>query len=205
MKATFGMSVLALLLATSCNNETKTSDKETKEPRMESFTNDKDAAKQQLFLRFTDELATDSSIVYTAKSLYDNDTVGVQIEVLNNIKPGINKEGYPEKSGFVKGNIKFSSIGVESDNLVHALSSIFNIPATAGMTQNIILPTVFSSNKEVVDLSKPGTYSFKLFLDNAKGEPAEVFAVVDTYRKSFEISEKDSTYRAQILSAFEGK
>jgi len=82
------------------------------------------------------------------------------------------------------------------------LSSIFNIPATSGMTQNIITPTVFSSNKEAVVLSKPGTYSFKLFLDNTKGEPAEIFAVVDTYRKSFEISEKDSTYRAQILRCY---
>jgi hypothetical protein len=44
-----------------------------------------------------------------------------------------------------------------------------------------------------------------LFFDNEQGEPAEVFVIVDTYRKSLEITEKDSTFRKQLLSAFEGK
>jgi hypothetical protein len=69
----------------------------------------------------------------------------------------------------------------------------------------VLLTTVFSSNKGEVDLTKNATYSFKLFFDNEQGEPAEVFVIVDTYRKSLEITEKDSTFRKQLLSAFEGK
>lgn len=205
MKSILGISVLTVLFATGCNNSsTNTADK-TQGFKIEQLSSNKDAEKQQLFLRFTEETNTDSSTVYVAKSLFDKDTVGLRIEVLNDIQPGINKEGRPVESGFVKGAIKLSSIGAESDAFVQALSSLFNVPTTGGMTTNVIVPTVFSSNNDVVDLGKSGTYSFKLFLDNEKGEPAELFAVVDTYRKAFELSEKDPSFRGQVLAAFEGK
>lgn len=205
MKSIFSISLLALILATSCDNSTKSTDKKSKEPSIQQLSNDKMAAKQQLFLHLADVSDNDSSKIYLAKSLFNEDTVAVQVEVRKNIQPGINKDGKPVKDGFVKGSVKLSSVGLESDNLVKAMASLFNIPATGGMTQDVILPTVFSSNTGVVDLSKPATYSFKMFLDNKQGEPAEVFAVVDTYKKTFVISEKDSIYRKGILSAFEGK
>jgi len=175
-----------------------------KGPSIEQLTNYPEADKQQLFFRMVEELHTDSSVIYTVKSTFEQDTVGLKVEVLKNIHPGINSSGQVDADrGFVSGSIKLSSVGEESDNFVKALGKMFKLSTDGKMTSSVILPTVFSSNKEVVDLDKNGTYSFKLFFENQRGEPAELFANVDTYRRSFEISEKDSSFRAQLLSAFE--
>ncbi|MFD2556141.1 hypothetical protein [Sphingobacterium tabacisoli] len=206
-----GLGVAAAVTMASCNNtgqgnKTNTADSTKNTPTIEQLTNNAEAAKQQLFLRFTEEISTDSSMVYVAKSLFDKDTVGLKIEVLKDIKPGLTNDGkVDEKAGFVKGAIKFSSIGASSDAFVKALGTMFKQPTSNKMTDQVILPTVFSSNKTAVDLTKPSTYSFKLFFENGAGEPAEVFGVVDTYRKAFEFSEKDSTFRKQFVAAFEGK
>lgn len=200
-----GLALIGSIFATSCNNSSGNKEADSGKHTIENLTNNVNAEKQTLFLRFVEENKTDSSMIYIGKSLFENDTVGLQIEVLNNIKPGINAEGRPVEEGFFEGVIKLSSIGAESDAFVKALGKMFKISDVTGMTNEVLLPTVFSSNKEVSDLSKSSTYSFKLFFPNSKGEPAEVFASVDTYKKAFQISEKDSTYRAQLLSAFEGK
>lgn len=199
-----GLGVVALIL-TSCNNSS-TDKQKTSERTLEVLTNDVNATKQQFFLRLVDEQQTDSSVIYNAKSVFEDDTVGLQVEILKNIEAGVTSDGkIDESKGFVKGSIKLSSIGVYSDNLVKALGTIFQLPSSGKMTNQTIDPLVFSSNKVSVDLAKQGTYSFKLFLDNSVGTEAELFAVVDTYRKSFEMSEKDSTFRAHLISAFEGQ
>ncbi|WP_164112558.1 MULTISPECIES: hypothetical protein [Sphingobacterium] len=206
-----GLGTACVLALTACNNAPKdgnSSDGNAAkgDPTIEQLSNQVDAPKQHLFLRFTDEVSTDSSMIYTTKSLFDKDTVGLKVEVLKNIKPGLRNDGtVDEKTGFMRGSIKISSLGAHSDAFVKALGTMFKLPTSNKMTNEVVLPTVFSSNKGAVDLTKPATYSFKLFLDNKVGEPAEVFAVVDTYRKSFELTEKDSTFRGQIIAAFEGK
>lgn len=206
-----GLGTAFVLALSACNNAPKDGNSSSSNaakgnPTIEQLSNQVDAAKQHLFLRFTDEVSTDSSMVYTTKSLFDKDTVGLKIEVLKNIKPGLKSDGtVDEKAGFARGSIKISSVGAQSDAFVTALGTMFKLPTSGKMTSQVILPTVFSSNKGAVDLSESATYSFKLFLDNGSGQPAEVFAVVDTYRKSFELSEKDSTFRSQIIAAFEGK
>ena len=211
MKAIYsivGISAVALLL-TGCNNSSTSSSKgegEKSERTLEAFTNDVDAAKQQFFLRLVDEQQTDSSVIYNAKSVFNDDTVGLKVEILKNIEAGITSDGkIDESKGFVKGSIKLSSMGIYSDNLLKSLGAIFKLPTTGKMTSETIDPLVFSSNKVSIDLAKQSTYSFKLFIDNSIGTEAELFAVVDTYRKSFEMSEKDSTFRAHIISAFEGQ
>lgn len=203
IKSLMATGVIATTLLASCGNSTD-SQKST-EPTLATFTNNKEADRQQLFLRIVDEAKTDSSVVYVAKSVFEQDTVGLQVEVLNGIKPGVNGQGQPIQEGFVEGAIKLSSIGAESDALVKALASIFKTSSAGTMSSSVILPTVFSSNTVEVDLDKKSTYSFKLFLPNTVGEPAEVFATLDLYKRSFEIGEKDASYRAQIISAFEGK
>lgn len=201
-----GVAVGSVLLYGCQNNSTKTGTADRKTPSIEELTNYPEADKQQLFFRMVEEVQTDSSVVYTVKSTFEEDTVGLKVEVLKNIQPGINSSGQVDADkGFVSGAIKLSSAGEMSDNFVKALGKMFKLPTDGKMTSTAVLPTVFSSNKDVVDLSKNGTYSFKLFFENQQGEPAEVFANVDTYRKSFEMSEKDSTFRVQLLSAFEGK
>ncbi len=204
IKSTLSAGVLAALLFASCGNSTNSSQSATG-PSLEKFTNDKTAVKQQLFLRIVDESQTDSSHIYVAKSVFEQDTVGLQVEVLKNIKPGVNGQGRPVEDGFVRGALKLSSIGAESDALVKSLATIFGSQSSGAFSSAVIEPTVFSSNTIEVDLTKKSTYSFKLFFDNSIGEPAEVFVTLDLYKRSFEIGEKDASYRAQFLSALEGK
>lgn len=203
LKSILATTLIASGMLASCGNSTDS--EKSKELTLATFTNNKDAEKQQLFLRIVEQSNTDSSYVYIAKSVFEQDTVGLQIEVLNGIKPGINDQGQPIEEGFVNGAIKLSSIGIESDALVKSLASMFKMESSGTMTSNQILPTVFSSNAVEVDLSKTSTYSFKLFFDNAVSEPAEMFATLDLYKRSFELSEKDASYRAQFLSALQGE
>jgi len=174
--------------------------------RIEQLTNGTPGPeKKNFFLRITDEVKTDSSRIYTTKSIYNKDTVGAKIEVVDFIPAGI-IDGQPSDDvGFTKGKIKITTLGTQSDNLVKALGELFQIPTTNGFTKEVILPNVFSSNKVNVDLSKKTAYSFKLFLENKKAEPAELFFNVDTYKHSIEFSEKDPSFRAGFISALTGK
>lgn len=205
IKSLLATSAIAISVLSSCGNSSHSEKSNEAIPSLEKLTNNKTAEKQQLFLRIVENSQTDSSHIYVAKSVFEQDTVGLQVEVLKNIKPGINSDGRPTEDGFVKGAIKWSSIGTQSDALVKALAAIFNSSSTGTFSSNTLEPTVFSSNNIEVDLSKKSTYSFKLFFDNTVGEPAEVFATLDLYKRSFEISEKDASYRAQLISALEGK
>lgn len=169
--------------------------------------NDRNSLQQDFFLNLVDSHSTDSSLVYTALSLFDEDTVGFDIEFMNDIPAGVTAQGTPdEESGFREGSIKFIGIGHYSDNFVKALKEIFDMESASEMRRDTLSPLVFSSNTEPVDLHRAGTstYSFKLFFENTLGPEAEMFAVLDLYRKSFVITEKDETFRANILSAFTG-
>ncbi|MCL7987556.1 hypothetical protein M8998_06360 [Sphingobacterium sp. lm-10] len=169
------------------------------------FVNDEKAAKFRFFLNIVGEEQTDSTIIYTAKSIFREDTVGLKIEVLKKIAAGVTASGEPDQeNGFVPGAIRFSSLGASSDHFVQALQDLFDLKDTGKMTASVVAPLVFSSNNEAIDLGtdKQATYSFKLFLENELGAEAEVFAVLDTYRKSFEISEKDTSFRPQLIAAF---
>lgn len=149
---------------------------------------------------------TDTTITYTAKSLHDKDTVGVQIQVSKNIPAGIASDGNPDnEEGFKEGIIRFVSLGAQSDAFVKALGAVYQRPVTGGMSTTAIVPLVFSSNKQAVDLSKNGTYSFKLFFANHAGAEAEVFAILDLYRRVFELKAKDATHYERIVAAFEGR
>ena len=85
MKSILGIGVI-MLLAMSCNNSPQTSNDNAQGFTIEQLSSNKNAEKQQLFLRFTEEITTDSSTVFIAKSLNDKDTVGMRIEVMNNIR-----------------------------------------------------------------------------------------------------------------------
>jgi len=174
--------------------------------RIEQLTNGTPGPeKKNFFLRITDEVKTDSSRIYTTKSIYNKDTVGAKIEVVDFIPAGI-IDGQPSDDiGFTKGKIKITTLGTQSDNLVKALGELFQMPSNDGFTKEVVLPNVFSSNKVNVDLSKKTAYSFKLFLENKKAEPAELFFNVDTYKHSIEFSEKDPSFRAGFISALTGK
>ena len=149
---------------------------------------------------------TDSSVLYEAISEFSDEPVGFDVEVLKNIQPGIELDGEPNKEmGFKEGAIHITSNGTNSDNFVRALGVLFKLPVDGKMTKETLSPMVFSSNRDMVDLSASGTYNFRYFFDNNTGREAELIGVVDTFKYSFELYEVDSTFRAAIISAFEGK
>jgi len=198
-------SALAVLLFASCGNDNKTN-KETP-IALKSFTNTApNTEAKSFFLGIVSESTTDSTHIYITESLYGQDTVGLRFEVNNDIPAGIFADGSPnEDQGFTVGTVKITSLGEKSDNFVKALAEIFDEKTNAGMTNNVIEPNVFSSNQKVITLDQTGTYSFKLFLDNAVADPAEIFFNIDTYKKAIEFTEKDTHYRSGLISALIGQ
>lgn len=196
------ISSIAIGCGNQSGNDTQKDGKASAGAELGKFVNtDTDNPSVYFYLGNTQE--TDTSILYTAKSLYENDTVGLQIEVSKNIQPGVGADGNPdEKDGFKKGVIKFSSLGKQSDAFVQSLSKVYGKAAEGNMATKAITPLVFSSNKQAVDLSKNGTYSFKLFMENKAGAEAEAFAILDLYRRLFELKARDTTQFERILSSF---
>ena len=141
------------ILMTNCGNPSKDGSNTSTGPSIQQLVNDTTSAKHTFFLRFMDQQETDTSIIYTAKSLYHKDTVGLNVEVMKNIAAGIDANGQPDENlGFQTGSIRLSSIGNQSDALVTSMASLFNIePRTRKMTTSTITPLVFSSNKHTVD------------------------------------------------------
>src|SRR5690606_26248642 len=136
-----GVAVGSVLLYGCQNNSTKTGAADRKTPSIEELTNYPEADKQQLFFRMVEEVQTDSSVVYTVKSTFEEDTVGLKVEVLKNIQPGINSSGQVDADkGFVFGAIKLSSAGEMSDNFVKALGKMFKLPTDGKMTSTAVLP-----------------------------------------------------------------
>jgi len=201
-----GVGVIAL--SVSCgnsSNQSKEGAKNSNGPSLHEIVDSADA-KKHFYFTISEDGKTDSSVFYLAKGLYKSDTVGLKLEVLGDIKPGINADGTPnEDNGFRRGALKITSIGAQSDAFVKVVGQVFNMPTSKAMSTTPILPVVFSSNKGKVDLTKNGTYSFKLFFDTSDKEQAEVFSVLDMYKNSFEITEKDSTFRSQFLKALTGE
>jgi hypothetical protein len=198
----------ALALATACGNTQNQQGDKSKKGKIpiEELTLDGPVTNNKhLFLRIVDDVKTDSSYIYTAKSVFKGDTVGLKVEVVNLIPAGIIDDVANEDVGFTKGKIKISSLGAESDAFIKALGTIYELPASGPFSSTTLVPTVFSSNKVNADLDKTATYGFKLFLERKSGEPAEMFFNIDTYKRSLEFKEKDPVFRAPFISALEGK
>lgn len=192
---------LLLLFVSSCNSPGN-SDQSQKDI-LHPLVSNTDAEKLTIYLGLKELRQTDSSIVYHASALYQEDTVGLQVEILKDIPEGIDGQGdVIEDQAFVEGGMKFTSLGQESDKFVHALQELFDEPAENALKDFKVEPLVFSSNNRKVDLEKQATYSFKLFVFNNYGAEAELFATVDTYKKALMITEKDAIYRKNLLSAF---
>lgn len=193
----------AVMALTACGGSADSKSSKKDNLNLVELTNLTNPGGRHFFLRIVDEKLTDSSVVYTAKSLFKSDTVGLKFEISNNIPAGVNTDGsVDEQAGFSEGTIRISSIGAESDAFVRALSTALNTGAAEKMTDKVIMPSVFSSNKNSVDLNKIATYSFKIFVPNSTQLPAELFFNIDTYKKSIEFSEKSPDFRAGLVAAF---
>ena len=173
---------------------------------LSQFTVSSASGNPTLFFSLVKSTETDSSKIYLAQALNEKDTLGLQIEVAKNIEAGVFADGtVNEEKAFTEGTIKFSSLGQESDTFVKALSIAYKQPSDKGMVATALEPTVFSSNKQKVDLSTNETYAFKFSFDNLAGQDAEAFAELNLYNRSLKFWAKDAAQYTGLLSAFTGE
>ncbi len=162
-----------------------------------------------IFISITSETKTDTSHIYIGQGLYQNKTVGLKVEVKSNLPAGISSSGeLNSKGGAVWNAVKFISIGQESNNIVFALSQLYNEPSDSLFTKEVLTPTLFSLNQQNVHLDKPGNYKFKLFFNDTSDDEnkyAEMFLNINTDERIIELHEKDHDYRKPLLNTFTGK
>ncbi|MEO8068841.1 MAG: hypothetical protein ABI599_14185 [Flavobacteriales bacterium] len=155
-----------------------------------------------IFLKVTSEVVTDSSHVYIAKGLYKGKTVGLQFEVSSDIGAGL-VDGKLAQNGFVANGVRIVSIGVESDEFVKALAELYEQPVPPTFTKREISATAFSLNENAVDLDQKDKYKMKLFLEEGDEQLySEVYVNIDTDMGEIELAEKDQEYREPIIKIF---
>lgn len=197
MKHSISM-LLAVAMLSSCGNNSNPSDNTTETKKLFSMENP-----TSFFLNLVDKTEGDNSVSYVAKGLYQDDTVGLILELDKNIAVGINNDGsVNEEEGFQKGKVKFKTLGPESDRFVSALGNLWSIGGVSKMKGNAIEPLAFLSNKKPIDFDKASTSSFKLFFADESSDPGELFFNFDTYKQRIEFHEKDAEQRAAIIHAF---
>lgn len=188
--------ILAFLFAACTGNSSK-----EKEEKLFPLVKNETAENIHFQFEVSDKGETDSTLVYRAISLYDEDTVGLEIEIMKHLGAGVSVEGHAAETGFNIGTLRFRSLGTESDRLVEAITDLYDMQPETKMTSETIEPMVFNSINQDVELPKDGTYSFKLFFEPDNEEPAEFFAVLDTHKSTFVLSEKDPAFRRVFVYA----
>ena len=156
-----------------------------------------------IFLKITSDIKTNTSHVYVAKGLYNGKTVGLQVEISSNIKAGIVNGEIDGKSGFAYNAVQLKSLGQESDELVKALAELYKQTTDKCFTKQTISATAFSLNEKPVNLDKNGYYKLKLFFEeNNENLYSEVFLNINTEKQEIEIHEKDEDYREPIIKVW---
>jgi hypothetical protein len=181
-------------------------EKKVDQMKLEEITSRTDTTEgfSDIFLHITDEVKLDSSHIYTVKGRFKGKIVGVNVELASNIPQGITTDGeINAKTGFVENGLKLSSIGQESNDLLKALSDLYNIPSNKLFSKKVISATAFSLNQKVADLDKGDYYKFKLFFNENGNEEqyAEIYLNINTEEKVIELHEKDPEYRTAIINA----
>lgn len=136
-----------------------------------------------------------------ARGKYKDKIIGLCVEVKGGMKNGI-KDGVFDKQAFCREGITFRSIGIESSNLINALSELYGEPAGKGFSKDPVLFTSFALEEKELDL-KSRSARFKLFFDddNMRGLYCELFCNINIPEKQLGIAEKDMEYRKNIIKA----
>lgn len=132
---------------------------------------------------------------YTIKATVDNDTIGMLVSLKKDIKAGF-VNGEP-KNMFVDNGIKFTSIGEQSNRLLHFMRNKYNLPAKDNTLKQEQIFTCANLNQNAVDY-KNGSSRFKIFLEDDE-ENAELFVNFNFAQKTINLNEKDNLYRPQLV------
>ena len=200
----FAMGILSTLFGCRQNNNKKqiTSDLKLEEITLRTDTSDGFC---DIFLKITSDLKTDTTHIYIAKGIYKNKTVGLQFEVKSAMPNGISDQGeMNSENGFIQNAVKIISIGQESDELIKALSELYEIPTQRLFTKTKLVTTAFSLNQKIADLDKQDYYKFKLFFNENSDEDsyAELYFNINTNVRIIELHEKDNDYRKPLVKTF---
>lgn len=153
-------------------------------------------------LTIVSEEKTNHRHIFVAKGLHNGKVVGLRFEIVSEMPAGLDENGLTG-DGFLKNVLEIKSIGDESDAFLKGLSELYGFPANAKFKNTISVPTLFSLNKENVNLDKPGFYHFKAFFEeNNDDDYCEIFFNIDSFKRVIELHEKDEEYRKQIIKAF---
>lgn len=187
------------------NNDNNEQTKNSDNTKLEDITSriDPEEGFIDIFLKIIEDTKTDTSHIYIAKGLYNDKTVGLQIEVSSKIRAGIVGGELDSKNGFVLNGVQLKSIGQESDELVKALAELYKQPTEKTFTKQAVSATAFSLNEKAVNLDKKEYYKLKLFFEeNNENLYSEIFLNLNTDKREIEIHEKDEEYREPILKVW---
>lgn len=181
------------------NNDKYTSDMEKDLPKL---VENPEQRNPDFYFRIISIEENDSSFYCQLKSLAGQDTVGIQLEILKWIEPGLTADGSMQESGFSTGKFKFIPFKNLSTNFVSALSKQYVISGDFKSRKGVLKPLTFSSNKSRITFENNKIYSFKLFFENTNGTIAEAFSIIDMHRRLFEIRAKDESFFFPLLTSF---
>ncbi|MGS2765135.1 hypothetical protein [Sinomicrobium sp. M5D2P9] len=139
------------------------------------------------------------------KAKYENQVVGLKINIVDGIPAGIVNEEI-DNTSFVANGVEIHSIGKESDKLIEVISKLYGQPKKTKFTEEKLTFTVFPLNKEKGILEN-GRFHFKLFFDE-NDEPnlyAEIFLNPDLKNGTVALNEKDEEYRLNIVKLLSEK
>ncbi|NIK93613.1 hypothetical protein GZ212_15740 [Mangrovimonas sp. CR14] len=161
---------------------------------------------QDLIFTITQKVKLDNGFwSLTCKAKYENQTVGLKINIADGIPAGIvGKE--IDNTSFASKGVEIQSIGKESDKLIEVISKLYGQPKSSVFTSEKLIFTAFPLNKEKAILEN-GRFHFKLFFDENDEQNlyAEIFLNPDLKNGTLELNEKDEEYRMNIVKLLSEK
>lgn len=191
--------IIILTLFSSCGSNSRN----PMEKNLPKLIENPEQENPDFYFRIISMEESDSSYLCMLKSMNLNDTVGMEMEIMKGINPGINEDGTPDlENGFYENKIKFLRTNKLTSQFISAMTSQYKIDIQHTNPKDIVKPIVFSSNKKTIDFTKDEIYALKLFFKNSIGAEAEIFARIDWHRRLFEFKPKDQTYFKSFVDSF---
>ena len=160
---------------------------------------------KDFFLHIIERKDDNDWISFLCKGLYNGETVGLEVLVRKNMEAGLLPTDEVNQEAFYRDGICFYSIGLESDNLIKALSNLYEFPTDKAFLASITGAMTFSLNQVDVDLTKREKYNFKMFFnDDSETAYCEMFCNIDLEKMIVEFHEKDEEYRENLIRTFSG-
>ena len=160
---------------------------------------------KDVFLHIIERKEDDNWVSFICKGLFNGDRVGLEVLVRKDMEAGLLPTEEINQEAFYRDGICFYSIGVDSDNLLKALSTLYEFPTDKCFLESITGAMTFSLNQVDVDLTRKEKYNFKMFFnDDSETVYCEMFCNIDLDKMIVELHEKDEEYRENLIKTFAG-